>query len=70
MNALKVGTVEAMTAFLHAYPNSTLPGSELGASIAAGLDQPTAATSQPTGSSPGTPADGGISAAPADDGIY
>jgi hypothetical protein len=44
MDALSAGTPEAMNQFLTAYPNSALPGSELGASIAAGLDNPTAAT--------------------------
>ena len=48
MSALSLGTAEAMTAFLTAYPNSALPGSELGASIAAGVDQPTAAVSGET----------------------
>jgi hypothetical protein len=62
MDALSTGTAEAMSAFLAEYPNSALPGSELGASIAAGLDQPTAAT---------TPAGAGASAtAPSEDGIY
>ena len=42
MDALSAGTPEAMNQFLVAYPNSALPGSELGASIAAGLDNPTA----------------------------
>lgn len=44
MDALSSGTPEALTQFLSAYPNSALPGSELGASIAAKLDQPTAST--------------------------
>lgn len=44
MDALSSGTPEALDRFLHAYPNSALPGSELGASIAAKLDSPTAAT--------------------------
>ncbi len=57
MSALSIGTVEAMSDFLTAYPNSMLPGSELGASIAAGLDQPTAATSS-TGATTSAPADG------------
>src|SRR5688572_33487869 len=38
MNALAVGTPEALQQFLQSYPNSTLPGSELGASIASGID--------------------------------
>ncbi|HEX6013654.1 MAG TPA: hypothetical protein VFY87_18005 [Geminicoccaceae bacterium] len=42
MDALSAGTPEAMSQFLTTYPNSALPGSELGASIAAGLDNPTA----------------------------
>lgn len=46
MNALSVGTADAMAEFLTAYPNSALPGSELGASVAAGVDQPTAAVSE------------------------
>ena len=40
MNALAVGTPEALAAFKQAYPQSVLPGSELGASIAAALDKP------------------------------
>lgn len=40
MNALAVGTPEALAAFKQAYPRSVLPGSELGASIAAALDKP------------------------------
>lgn len=41
MNALSVGTPEAMQRFLSQYPGSTLPGSALGASIAASIDKPT-----------------------------
>lgn len=44
MDALSSGTPEALNRFLLAYPNSVLPGSELGASIAAKLDNPTAST--------------------------
>ena len=58
MDALSAGTPEAMNQFLQSYPNSALPGSELGASIAAGLDNPTAAVGAPVG------------AEPADEGIY
>ncbi len=46
MNALSAGTAAAMAEFLIAYPNSTLPGSELGASIAGGVGQPTAAVAE------------------------
>ena len=42
MSALSQGTAEAMSAFLSAYPDSTLPGSELGASIAGGVGPATA----------------------------
>lgn len=42
MNALALGTPEAMASFKAAYPSSVLPGSELGASIAASIDKPTA----------------------------
>ncbi len=48
MEALSSGTPEAMSRFLTAYPNSILPGSELGATIAAKLDQPTASTGAST----------------------
>ena len=44
MEALSSGTAELMNRFLLAFPNSTLPGSELGASIAGQLDHPTAST--------------------------
>ncbi len=44
MDALSLGTPEALNRFLLAYPKSVLPGSELGASIAAKLDNPTAST--------------------------
>ena len=57
MSALSIGTAEAMSVFLTDYPNSMLPGSELGASIAGGLDQPTAATSS-TGDTSSAPGDG------------
>ncbi len=62
MEALSIGTADAMTAFLSAYPNSALPGSELGASIAAGVDQPTAATmrTSDTATAPGEDADAGV----------
>lgn len=43
MEALRTGTAEAMASFLTSYPNSALPGSEMGASIAAGIDPATAA---------------------------
>ena len=43
MNALAAGTPEAIQQFLLAYPHSMLPGSELGASIAASLGKPTGA---------------------------
>ena len=42
MNALSAGTASAMAEFLEAYPHSVLPGSELGASIAGGVGEPTA----------------------------
>lgn len=42
LEALRTGTAEAMAQFLAIYPHSTLPGSELGASIAAGIEPPTA----------------------------
>lgn len=45
MEALRAGTAEAMAGFLALYPHSVLPGSEVGASIAAGLDPATAAVS-------------------------
>jgi hypothetical protein len=48
MNALSAGTAKAMAEFLMLYPNSTLPGSELGASIAGGVGQPTAAIGDPS----------------------
>ena len=62
MDALSAGTPEAMNQFLQSYPNSALPGSELGASIAAGLDSPTAATS--------AGAAGAAQGGTADDGVY
>jgi hypothetical protein len=55
MEALRAGTAEAMASFLTRYPNSPLPGSEMGASIAAGIDPATAAVS----GGPGSPADQG-----------
>jgi hypothetical protein len=55
MEALRAGTAEAMATFLTHYPNSTLPGSEMGASIAAGIDPATAALS----GGPSSPADQG-----------
>jgi hypothetical protein len=67
MDALSVGTPEALNQFLTSYPNSALPGSELGASIAAGLGSPTAATSA------GAAAEGTATAGQggaADDGVY
>ena len=62
MEALRAGTTEAMTAFLTAYPNSALPGSVFGASIAAGVDQPTASvgTSDSVGTSVSAPTDHGF----------
>jgi hypothetical protein len=42
MRALAVGTPEAMTKFLSAFPGSALPSSALGASIAATLEPPRA----------------------------
>jgi hypothetical protein len=51
MSALATGTPEAMQQFLAAFPNSALPGSELGASIAAGLGKPTGAVDAPSGPS-------------------
>jgi hypothetical protein len=52
MQALSLGTAEALSDFLTQYPNSALPGSELGASIAAGVEPPTASVTsetEPTG---------------------
>jgi len=49
MEALRAGTAEAMAGFLTLYPNSPLPGSEVGALIAAGIGQPTAAITDGTG---------------------
>ena len=53
MEALRAGTAEAMAGFLTLYPNSPLPGSEMGASIAAGIDPATAAV----GGASNSPAD-------------
>jgi hypothetical protein len=53
MEALRTGTAEAMATFLTRYPNSALPGSEMGASIAAGIDPATAAVV----GTPGSPAE-------------
>ena len=55
MEALRAGSAEAMARFLTLYPSSPLPGSEMGASIAAGIGQPTAAVTDGTGA----PADSG-----------
>src|SRR3954453_15233723 len=41
MNALSAGTAEAMSQFLELYPNSALPGSGIGASMAGGVSEPT-----------------------------
>jgi hypothetical protein len=68
MNALAVGTPEALQAFLRAYPNSALPGSALGASIAASIDQPTASVGGTPGQDQAESA--GASDAAADQGIY
>jgi hypothetical protein len=63
MAALRTGTAEAMASFLVRYPNSALPGSEMGASIAAGIDPATAAVGSPPGS-PGEQAnDNGVTSA-------
>ena len=56
VHALSVGTADAMSEFLALYPNSALPGSEIGASIAGGVGEPTAAVGGTGGS---TPADHG-----------
>ena len=56
MAALRAGTADAMARFLTLYPNSPLPGSEMGASIAAGIDPPTAALS----GGPASPSDQGL----------
>jgi hypothetical protein len=56
MNALSTGTATAMAEFLTAYPQSALPGSALGAQIAASMGQPTGTVGT------GTPAP--------DDGVY
>jgi hypothetical protein len=58
MNALSAGTAEAMSQFLELYPNSALPGSEIGASIAGGVSEPTGAIKEDSGAS--TPADHGF----------
>ena len=63
MNALAVGTPEAMAAFLAAFPASTLPGSELGASIAASI-QKTQAAAAPPAAAPAAPARPAVAAAP------
>ncbi|MGD9512069.1 MAG: hypothetical protein AB7I59_13155 [Geminicoccaceae bacterium] len=55
MEALRAGTAEAMAGFLTRYPSSALPGSEMGASIAAGIDPATAAV----GGGGSSPADQG-----------
>ena len=60
MNALAVGTPDAMTAFKATYPRSTLPGSELGASIAASIDRPTPTVVAAAGPPPGVNQDHGI----------
>lgn len=52
VHALSVGTAEAMSEFLSLYPNSALPGSEIGASIAGGVGEPTAAVGATGGSTP------------------
>jgi hypothetical protein len=49
MNALSLGTAEAMSAFLTAYPGSALPGSELGASIAGSIGGGTASVGNGVG---------------------
>ena len=54
MEALAAGTPEALQQFLTAFPNSALPGSELGASIAGSIDQPTAAVDTPSGQPDGS----------------
>src|SRR3954468_23546867 len=58
MNALSMGTAEAMSEFLQRYPNSPLPGSEIGASIADAVREPTGAIKEDSGAS--TPADHGF----------
>ena len=55
MEALRAGTAGAMAGFLTRYPHSSLPGSEMGASIAAGIDPATASL----GGAPGSSADRG-----------
>ena len=52
IHALSVGTAEAMSEFLTVYPNSGLPGSEIGASIAGGVSAPTAAVTDGGGAAP------------------
>jgi hypothetical protein len=61
MDALSAGTPEAMQEFLQAFPQSALPGSALGAQIAASMGMPTAATQpapnpNPSPAATGTPA--------------
>jgi hypothetical protein len=58
MEALRAGTAEAMAGFLTRYPDSVLPGSEMGASIAAGIDPATASVTGGAGS-PSAQAGGG-----------
>lgn len=74
MNALALGTPEAMAAFLDSFPQSDLPGSQLGASIAASIGKPpaTAPRIMPAAGPAAPTAEASVSrAAPAeDDGIY
>ena len=58
--ARATGTPEALQQFLLAYPSSALPGSELGASIAGSIDQPTAAVGTPSGQTDGSVGGDGI----------
>ena len=66
MRALAIGTPEAMSGFRSAFPDSTLPGSDLGASIAATLEPP-----RPSGAAPRPMAQIAPAAGPASEaGIY
>jgi hypothetical protein len=69
MDALAAGTPEALQQFLVRFPQSTLPGSELGAQIAASIGKPTGSIDAVTGAAPAVDAVTG--AAPAEEnGIY
>lgn len=48
MEAIRAGTPDAIASFMRTYPNSTLPGSELGSRIASSLGS-SKASSTPAG---------------------